>query len=89
MRSDVQIQHDVYEHLKWEPRVTESDIGVAVKDGVVTLNGSVPAYAEKAAAEAAAKRTLGVKAVAEEIEVKPTGPHLRNDMEIAEAAARV
>ncbi len=88
MRSDVQIQHDVYEHLKWEPRVNESDIGVAVKDGVVTLSGSVPVYAEKAAAEGAAKRTLGVKAVAEEIEVKPTALHVRNDTEIAEGAAR-
>ena len=73
MRTDAQIQHEVYEHLKWDPRVNETDIGVAVKDGVVTLSGSVPMYAEKAAAEEAAKRTPGVKAVAEEIEIKPIG----------------
>ena len=85
MRSDTQIQHDVYEHLKWDPRVNESDIGVAVKDGVVTLSGSVPIYAEKTAAEEAAKRTPGVKAVAEEIEIKPIGLHKRDDTEIAEA----
>ena len=67
MKSDAQIQHEVYEHLKWDPRVNETDIGVAVNDGVVTLSGSVPMYAEKIAAEEAAKRTPGVKAVAEEI----------------------
>ena len=88
MKSDAQIQHEVYEHLKWDPRVNETDIGVAVKDGVVTLSGSVPMYAEKIAAEEAAKRTPGVKAVAEEIEIKPNGVHKRDDTEIAEAVAR-
>jgi len=87
MRSDAQIQHDVYEHLKWDPRVTETDIGVAVKDGVVTLSGSVPMYAEKIAAEEATKRTPGVTAVAEEIEIKPMGTHKRDDAEIAAAVA--
>ena len=87
MKSDAQIQHDVYEHLKWDPRVNENDIGVAVNDGVVTLSGSVPMYAEKIAAEEAAKRTPGVKAVAEEIEIKPIGLHKRSDTEIAEAVA--
>ena len=87
MKSDAQIQHDVYEHLKWDPRVNENDIGVAVNDGVVTLSGSVPMYAEKIAAEEAAKRTPGVKAVAEEIEIKPLGLHKRSDTEIAEAVA--
>ena len=87
MRSDAQIQHEVYEHLKWDPRVTETDIGVAVKEGVVTLSGSVPMYAEKIAAEEAAKRTPGVKAVAEEIEIKPIGVHKRDDTEIAAAVA--
>jgi len=87
MHSDAQIQHDIYEHLKWDPRVNETDIGVVVKDGVATLSGSVSLYAEKAAAEKAAKRTSGVTAVAEEIEVKPTGLHARNDTEIADAVA--
>ena len=88
MHSDTQIQHDIYEHLKWDPRVNETDIGVVVKDGVVTLSGSVSLYAEKTAAEKAAKRTSGVTAVAEEIEVKPTGLHTRNDTEIADTIAR-
>ena len=88
MRSDAQIQHDVYEHLKWDPRVNETDIGVTVKGGVVTLSGSVPLYAEKVAAEEAAKRTAGVKAVAEEIEIKPTGIHAKSDTEIAESVCR-
>jgi osmotically-inducible protein OsmY len=88
MRTDAQIQHEVYEHLKWDPRVNETDIGVAVKDGVVTLSGSVPMYAEKSAAEEAAKRTPGVKAVAEEIEIKLMGIHKKDDTEIADSVAR-
>jgi len=88
MSADAQIQHEVYEHLKWDPRVNETDIGVAVKGGVVTLNGSVSTYAEKAAAEEAVKRTPGVKAVAEEIEVKLTGIHKKSDTEVAESVVR-
>ena len=88
MRTDAQIQREVDDHLKWDPKVNESDIGVAVKDGVVTLSGSVPMYAEKAAAEEATRRTLGVKAIAEEIEINPIGVH-GNDTEIADAVVRV
>ena len=86
MKTDAQLQKDVQDELKWEPSVTASEIGVTVSDGVVTLNGSVPTYAEKYAAERAARRVLGVKAVAEEIQVEPYGPHKHSDMEIAEAA---
>ena len=68
--------------------MTATEIGVAVSDGVVTLSGTVPTYAEKFAAEKATRRVSGVKAVADEVTVKPCGPHKRSDTEIAEAAAR-
>ena len=83
--SDAQIQTDVTNELRWEPRVCHEAIGVAVHGGVVTLSGNVPTYAEKMAAEKAAMRVGGVKGIAEEIEVRLKGEHLRNDPEIAEA----
>ena len=86
MKTDAQLQKDVMEELKWEQNVTASEIGVAVHDGAVTLNGTVPTYAEKRAVERAVQRVQGVKAIAEEIQVKLTGTHKRNDSEIAEAA---
>ena len=72
--SDIDLQRDVLDELKWEPSVNAAHIGVSVKDGVVTLSGHVPSYAEKYAAEKAAKRVHGVKAVANEIEVGRPGP---------------
>jgi osmotically-inducible protein OsmY len=86
MKTDSQLQNDVMDELKWEPRVTANEIGVSVANGVVTLNGTVPTYAEKWAAERAAQRVGGVKAIAEEITIKLSGPHARTDAEIAEAA---
>ena len=87
VKTDTQLQKDVQEELSWEPSVTASEIGVAVSDGVVTLAGTVPTYAEKFAAQRAARRVLGVKAIAEDLKVKVYGLHKRNDTEIAEAAA--
>jgi len=72
----------VVSELKWDPKPTTSaDIAVAVKEGVVTLSGFVHAYFEKDAAEKAAKRVYGVKAVANNIEVRSIGT--RTDPEIA------
>jgi osmotically-inducible protein OsmY len=87
MKTDVQLQKDVMEELKWEPCVTASEIGVSAANGVVTLNGTVPTYAEKWAAERAAQRVEGVKAIAEEIQIKPIGMHAKTDAEIAAIAA--
>jgi osmotically-inducible protein OsmY len=86
MKTDSQLQKDVMAEIKWEPCVTATEIGVSVAHGVVTLNGTVATYAEKWAVERAAQRVLGVKAIAEEIQIKPTGVHARTDAEIAEAA---
>lgn len=86
MKTDAQVQMDVQEQLQWEPSVTASDVGVTVSSGVVTLRGTVPTYAEKDAAEKAARRVDGVKGVAEDLQVKPAGAHKRSDTEIAQAA---
>ena len=85
MKTDAQVKTDVVEALRWDPAVTARDISVAVDQGVVTLSGSVPHYAEKWAAERATQRVEGVKAIAEELEVNLSGVHKRKDSEIAEA----
>ena len=87
-RTDAQIQSDVMAELKWEPRVQPNEIGVAVKDGVVTLTGTVDSYTKKYAAEEAAHRVRGVKAVANDIEVRLFSAAERSDTDIAAAAVR-
>jgi osmotically-inducible protein OsmY len=86
MKSDREIQIDVLDELRWEPSVNATDIGVTVKDGVVTLEGTVDSYAEKWAAEKAVKRLPSVKGLAVELEVKLPGSSERTDAEIARAA---
>jgi len=88
MKTDSQLQRDVMKELEWEPRIDGAHIGVAAKDGVVTLSGSVPSYGEKYEAVRAAKRVYGVKAVVDEIEVKLPSSSERTDTDIAEAAVR-
>lgn len=85
MKTDAQLKTDVTTELTWEPALTANDIKVTVKDGIVTLSGSVPHYAEKHAAERAAQRVEGVKAIADELEVNLSGIHKRPDAEIAES----
>jgi osmotically-inducible protein OsmY len=87
MISDSDVQCSVQEELKWEPGLTHATkIGVAVRDGVVTLSGSVDSYFEKWAAERAAKRVFGVQALAVELEVVLPNSTERTDSDIAEAA---
>jgi osmotically-inducible protein OsmY len=85
MRTDAQIQQDIMAELKWKPQIQASEIGVAVKDGVVTLSGIMDTYAKKIAAESAAKHILGVHAVALDIQVGQSPLFKRTDTEIAEA----
>lgn len=87
-RTDAQIQNDVLSELKYDARVVPNEIGVAVKDGVVTLTGWVDSYTKKWAAEEAAHRVRGVKAVANDIEVRLTTAEERTDADIAAAAVR-
>jgi osmotically-inducible protein OsmY len=85
IRTDEQIQIDVLEELKWDTRVRPNEIGVAVKDGIVTLTGWVDSYLKKMAAEEAAHRVPGVKAVANDIEVRLPGFAERTDTDLAAA----
>jgi len=87
-RTDEQIQQEVLAELKYEPRVTPNEIGVIVKNGVVTLTGWVDSYTKRWAAEEAAHRVRGVKAVANDIEVRLPGSSERTDADIAAAAIR-
>jgi len=89
MKTDAQLQRDVMDELNWEPTIRAAEIGVAVKGGVVTLSGNVDSYAKKWATDRAAKRVLGVKAVAEEIKVSLAGPYKRADKDIAQSATNV
>ena len=86
IHTDEEIQKDVLAELKWDAQVQPNEIGVSVKDGVVTLTGWVDSYLKKWAAEDAAHRVGGVKAVANDIEVKLFSE--RTDADIAEAAIR-
>ncbi|HET9626704.1 MAG TPA: BON domain-containing protein [Kofleriaceae bacterium] len=85
MKTDSQLKQDVTNELKWEPSVNETHIGVSVKNGIVTLSGHVPTYGEKYGAEKAAKRVAGVKAVADELDVKLASSATRTDEDIAAA----
>jgi osmotically-inducible protein OsmY len=89
MKTDAQLQKNVMNELEWEPTIHPAEIGVAVKNGVVTLSGSVDSYGKKWAADRAAKRVYGVKAVTEEIKVTLAGSYKRADKDIAQAATNV
>jgi len=86
MRTDLSIKEDVLEELQWQPNIDETQIGVVVKDGIVTLSGTVNSYVKKREAENAAKSVLGVKAVAEDIQVQYSSSFDKSDTEIASAA---
>jgi osmotically-inducible protein OsmY len=85
MKTDKQLQTDVIAELNWEPSVHAAEIGVEVKDGVVTLAGHVCSYAEKWNAEHAAQRVSGVKALAVEMDVKLPAFGERDDGDIAKS----
>jgi osmotically-inducible protein OsmY len=82
--SDKDIQQAVLLELDWEPLVRSTDIGVAVREGVVALSGFVDSYDQKYHAEKAAKRVYGVKAVANDLEVQLREGE-RSDPDIAHA----
>jgi len=89
MKPDAEIRDDVLNELRWDPQITDPEaIGVAVTDGAVTLTGHASTYAEKLAASRAAQRVYGVKAVANELQVKLSGSP-RDDSDIAAAIAHV
>ena len=85
MKTDAEIKDDVLNELAWQPNVDETEIGVIVEDGVVTLSGVLNNYAKKIAAEKAVKSVEGVKALAGDIEIKYGDSFKKTDKEIAKA----
>lgn len=85
MKTDLQIQKDVMDELKWQPVLEAAEIGVAVKHGIVTLSGQVDSYLKKKVAEKTARKVDGVKAVAEDIIVGVSPHNKKTDAEIAQA----
>ena len=84
MKNNAELQKDVQDAIKWEPLLNAAEIGVTVRDGVVTLTGTVDSYSKKTEAEEAAKNVKGVTAVVEKIEIKPGGRWAeKDDNEIA------
>ncbi|HEV7590716.1 MAG TPA: BON domain-containing protein, partial [Longimicrobium sp.] len=86
MRTDHEIQEDVLNELRWEPSLANDDIAVSVRDGVVTLAGYAESWADRWKAERVASRVRGVKAVANDIQVKLPSSSERPDPELARAA---
>jgi osmotically-inducible protein OsmY len=89
MKTDSQLQIDVMEELRWEPGVDNERIGVSVANGIVTLSGIIRSYAEKLLAEKTVRRVSGVRAVAEELEVRYDWQPKTSDAEIAKRIADI
>ena len=89
MKMDTELQRDIMNELKWEPTIHAAEIGVGVKDGVVTLSGDVDSYSKKWAIDRAVRRVLGVKAVAGEIKVSLPVSYKRTDEDVARSATNV
>lgn len=84
-KTDSALKVQVVDELAWDAAIKEAGVGVAVKDGVVTLTGHLDTYAEKEAAVRAVRRVAGVKAIAVEIDVKLSPSHQRSDTDIAQS----
>lgn len=89
MKSDMELKRQVEDELTWDPAVIATDIGVEVRDRVVTLSGHLTSYAEKLAAEKAAQRVAGVKAVVVELDVRLLHSDVRTDEEVANAVRAI
>ena len=87
--SDIKLRQAVLDELEWDPRVNAAHIGVTAEGSVITLSGFVSTYAEKLAAERAAKRVAGVRGIAQEIEVRLPSDSKTADDQIAKRAIDV
>jgi osmotically-inducible protein OsmY len=86
MKTDANLKRDIQAELDWDPSINPANVGIAVKNGIVTLTGHLDTYAEKAAIERVVARVSGVHAVAVELDVKLAPGHVRSDSEIAATA---
>ncbi|MCX7279913.1 MAG: BON domain-containing protein [Burkholderiales bacterium] len=89
MKSDSQLKHDVLDELKWEPSVNATNVGVEVRDGIVTLAGRVESFSEKWHAERAVQRVHGVRGLAVDVNVELPGLRQHTDADIAAAARNI
>ncbi|MBU6362479.1 MAG: BON domain-containing protein [Chloroflexi bacterium] len=89
MKADIQLHQDVLAAIAAEPRLASANIGIAVKNGIITLSGFCESHAQKVVAEKICARLTGVRGIAEEIQVNPPIAHRRTDEEIAGAALNV
>lgn len=89
MNTDIALRSNVIDELEWEPSIDAAQIGVAAHAGVVTLTGTAKSYSEKMAAERVTKRLQGVKAIANDIEVRLPGTAERTDSDIARMAVDI
>ncbi len=87
MKTDATLKKDVLEELKWQPDIDQTQIGVIVEDGIVTLTGTLDSFAKKLAAEKAVKKVAGVRGLAMDVQVLFGDALKRTDPEIARAAA--
>jgi len=87
IKTDSQLQRDVIDELRWDPAVGSAEIGVASKNGVITLTGQVDSFARKQAAVLATERVAGVRAIAEELKVALPMSHTRTDTDLAHGVA--
>lgn len=88
MKTDSQIKDHVAAELAWDPAIDAARVGVVVKDGIVTLSGTLPTYMQKWAVERAVRRVSGVRGIAVDLDVSLAPGHQRNDSEIAQAAVQ-
>ena len=79
MKTNAQLQKDVMDEINWQPCVARAEVEVTAADGVVTLNGTVRTCTEKWALERSAQRVEGVRAIVDEIQIKPVGIPAKND----------
>jgi osmotically-inducible protein OsmY len=84
-RTDEEMRRDILDELEWDARVQPNEIGVTVKDGIITLTGRVDSYLKKMAAADAARRVRGIRAVVNDIEVRLPGSAERTDPDLAAA----
>jgi osmotically-inducible protein OsmY len=87
IRTDAQLQRDVIDELRWDPAVGSAEVGIAARNGVITLSGQVASYAKKYAAVRAVERVAGVRAIAEELKVVLPMSLVRTDTDLAHVIA--
>jgi osmotically-inducible protein OsmY len=88
-KTNSELLADVQEELEWERELDASHVAVTAVDGAVTLSGHVRSYYEKTRAVSVTERVSGVRAVADELEVRLAEEDVRDDTDLAESIAHL